>query len=159
MEEGKLKTNRDYFIRVNGQRIPVSKEVYLAYYQSKRRERYFSHDIKTETPIRDKSGVVTGYRPGREDSLERLMAAYGDFVDAAVDVAEEAIRAVMMERLYDALTMLPDVKRELIDALFFSNDGEGMTEREYAEIWGISQQTVHSRKASILALLKKLLEN
>ncbi len=124
-----MKTNEDYFIRVKGRRVPVSREVYLAYHRSKRRERYFTHDIKAETPIRDKDGAVVGYRPSREDSLERLIAAYGDFVDAAVDVAEEAIRAVMSERLHKAMAMLPDAKQELIDALFFSNGGEGMTRK------------------------------
>jgi RNA polymerase sigma factor (sigma-70 family) len=144
---------------VNGQHVPVSKEVYLTYYRSKRRERYFERDIKTETPVRDKTGAVVGYRPSHEDSIDRMVAAGEDFIDAAIDVAAEAVSAMMSDRLHEALVMLPDAERELIDALFFSNDGEGMTEREYAAEAGVHHMTVHSRKARILGKLKKLLES
>ncbi len=74
----------DYFIRINGLLVPVSEEVYLVYYRSRRREKYYERDIKTETPVRDESGAVIGYRPSREDSFDRLLAAGADFVDTNV---------------------------------------------------------------------------
>lgn len=154
-----MTNNREFFIRVGRQLVPVTEEVYLAYYRSKRRERYFERDIKTETPVRDKTGAVTGYKPSKEDSLERLMSAGEDFLDAAADVAAEVIGAAMSDRLHEALAMLPDTERALIDALFFSNDGRGMSEREYAAETGVHHMTIHSRKIRILGKLKKLLES
>ena len=154
-----MRNNSDFFIRVNGQLVPVSKDVYLAYYRSKRRDRYFERDIKTETPMRDKTGAIIGYRPSREDSLDRLMAAGKGFSETAVDMTAQVISAAMLDKLREALATLPDADRALINALFFSNGGRGMSERKCAEITGTPWQTVHSRKVRILAKLKKLLGN
>ena len=117
----------DYFIRINGLLVPVSEEVYLVYYRSRRREKYYERDIKTETPVRDESGAVIGYRPSREDSFDRLLAAGADFVDTTADVEREALCAVMSAKLHEALAALSDAERALIEALFFANNGRGMS--------------------------------
>ena len=148
----------DYFIRIDGQLVAVSEEVYLVYYRSRRREKYFERDIKTEMPVRDKTGEVIGYRPSREDSFDRLIAAGAEFIDTTTDVEREALCAVVSAKLHEALAALSDAERALIEALFFANNGRGMSERDYAVKTGIPWQTVHSRKIRILAKLQKLLE-
>lgn len=67
-----MPNSKGFFIRVDGQSIPVSEEVFLAYHQTKRRDRYFEQDIKAETPIRDAQGNVTGLAPSKEDYLRTL---------------------------------------------------------------------------------------
>jgi DNA-directed RNA polymerase specialized sigma24 family protein len=157
---GKIMSERkEFVINVNGQLVAVREEVYLVYYRSKRRERYFEWDIKTESPVRDCTGNVVGYRPSREDSLDRLLATGIDFVDGTVDVESEAIDAVMAEHLFVALEMLPVDDRELIDALFYSDGGKGMTEFEYAKSLGISQQAVYKRKLRAFAQIRKMLNS
>ncbi len=42
-----------YRISISGTLVRVSKNVYLSYYRSKRRDRYYEQDIKTETAILD----------------------------------------------------------------------------------------------------------
>jgi len=149
--------NKQFFIRVRGQCVPVTEELYLAYYRSKRRDRYYEHDIKIERAVYDQSGNITGYRPAREDSLDRLMDAGEDFAEDCESVEDYVFSAIMAESLHRALDQLEQGERALIDALFFSNDGKGMTERDYAVILGISQPAVFKRKLKILAKLKELI--
>lgn len=151
-------SRENYYISVNRTLVEVTEEQYLCYYRSKRRMRYFEQDIKTETPIRDKAGNITGYAPSKEDSLERLCDLGADFVDAQESVEDVTIRALMSDKLYEALDKLPKVERELIDALYFANNGGGMSERDYALITRTHHMTIHSRKVRILQKLKKLLD-
>ncbi|MCL2671202.1 MAG: sigma-70 family RNA polymerase sigma factor [Clostridiales bacterium] len=148
-----------YQINVNGNLVEVSEEVYRSYYRSKRRDRYYERDIKTETAVRDENGTVSGVRPAKEDSLDRLLIAGADYADESVNVEADAIRTVMAGALHEALELLTEAERELVDALFFSNSGAGMTEREYAALSGIPQKTINDRKTRIIIKLRKLLES
>jgi len=65
--------NQPFFISIDGQQIEVTKKVYLVYYRSKRRERYYECDIKIERAIYDETGNISGYAPPKEDSLDRLI--------------------------------------------------------------------------------------
>jgi DNA-directed RNA polymerase specialized sigma24 family protein len=151
--------NKQYRISVNGTLVDVTEEVYLAYYRSERRMRYFERDIKTRQAIRDKDGKITGYAPSKEDSLDRLLAKGDDFGDDGNIVEDSVITKLTYEGLYKALDKLAPEERELVDALFFSNGGEGMTVREYAKLSGIPFTTIQSRKVKILEKLKKLLRD
>ena len=151
--------SKKLFINIDGRLVPVTEEVYLVYYRSERRMRYFERDIKTGKAIRDDTGNITGYKLSKEDSLDRLIENGADFVDGGVNVEDSIISAIMMDKLYEALGKLPASERQLIEALFFSNGGDGMTEREYAKASGIPQQTINSRKSRILGKLKKLFRN
>ena len=153
-----MSENKQFYVRIDGQLIPVTEEVYLAYYRFARRMRYFERDIKTESAIRDEDGSIIGYKPAKEDSLDRLTEAGEDYADGCESVEDAVIRAMMSDKLRDALSELPDGERELIDALFFSNDGDGMTVRDYASLNGIPFTTIQSRKAKILSKLKKQLK-
>lgn len=145
---------KTWYIKANGTLVEVPRELYLAYYRSKRRDRYYEHDIKIETAIYDKYGNITGYAPSKEDSLDRIIETGEDFVDEDVDVESAAISDMMSGKLHEALALLTDSERELMHTLFFSNNGGGMSERKYAEISGIPQQTINSRKARILTKIR-----
>jgi RNA polymerase sigma factor (sigma-70 family) len=151
--------DKKFYISVQGTRVEVSEELYLAYYRSERRMRYFERDIKTERAVRGKNGKITGYAPSKEDSLDRLLEKGDDFADETESVEDGFLKKLMIEKLRSALGELPAGERELIDALFFSNGGDGMTEREYAKYTGLSKTAIHARKEKILEKLKKLLGN
>lgn len=151
--------NKQFCISINGKQVPVSEEVYLAYYRAERRMRYFQRDIKTESAERDKNGTIIGYKPAKEDSLDRLTGGGEDYADDSEGVEDAAIRAVLSYRLHEVLDELPDADRELIDALFFSNGGDGMTEREYAAKLGLSKTALHARKEKVFTKLRNLLKN
>ncbi|GHU87708.1 hypothetical protein FACS1894202_02480 [Clostridia bacterium] len=150
---------KQYRVNVNGTLVDVTEEQYLAYYRSQRRMRYYERDIKTETAIRDKDGQITGYAPSKEDSLDRLLENGVDFADEAESVEDSAIKYALIEKLRGVLGALPADERELIEVLFFSNGGDGMTEREYAKISGIPRKTIAYRREKVLGKLKKLLGN
>jgi RNA polymerase sigma factor (sigma-70 family) len=153
-----MKERNQFFINVGGQLIPVTEEIYLAYYRAERRMRYFERDIKTGRAIRDGDGNVTGYKPAKEDSLDRLMEAGEDYAGNGEAVEDAAIRVLTKDSLREALRLLTAGERALIITLFFANGGAGMTEREYAKLTGVSQQSVNERKRRILGKLKKILD-
>ena len=152
-----MSENKEFFVHVDGQLVLVTEEIYLAYYRSKRRDRYYERDIKTESAVRDSDGNIVGYRPAKEDSLERLMESGEDYEDDSAGVEDAALLAVMAGNLRDVLCLLTEDERALIDALFFSNGG--MTERDCAALLGISKTALHARKIKVFTKLRGLLEN
>lgn len=146
----------EYTIKVKGQLVPVTKDVYLTYYRSKRRERYYERDIKVDRAVCDENGNIIEYKPAKEDSFDSLIESGEEYADDRESVEDSAITSVMIEKLNESLNLLPDDERKLIEELFYSNDGEGMSEREYADKFGIAKSTLHDRKSMIFA---KLLEN
>jgi len=150
--------SKQFYINVDGQLVSVTEEIYLSYYRSKRRERYYTRDIKTESAVRDKDGNIIGYRASKEDSLERLMDAGEDYADENESVEEAVLHMLMSEKLHEAMKTLSQEEHNLIETLFFFNVGDGMSEREYAVISGIPHPTIHSRKVKVLAKLKNCLK-
>ena len=149
---------KQFFIGISGMQVEVTEEVYLVYYRSKRRDRYYECDIKIETPIRDKSGNVTGYAPSKEDSLDRLISKGEDFLNEQESIENIVINGLMSDALHEALEMLLEADRALLDALFFSNSGKGMSEREYAAVSGIPRKTIAYRRQKALDRLKNIFE-
>jgi len=76
-------------------------------------------------------------------------------IDYSVDVEEEVINNIMLEKLKKSLTKLSDDELYLIEQLIYNEKSE----RELSAISGIPQRTINDRKHRILAKLKKLLEN
>jgi RNA polymerase sigma factor (sigma-70 family) len=153
-----MNENKQFFIGAGGTKVEVTEEIYLAYYRSKRRDRYYERDIKTERAVCDTDGNVTGYKPSKEDSLDRLMETGEDYAAEAESVEETVIRGIMSGALHQALDKLPEADRALIDALFFSNGGTGMSEREYSEVSGMPRKTIAYRRNRALERLKKFFE-
>lgn len=142
-----------YYIALDGQAFEVSRELYEAYYKGRRKEKYFNHDLKEEhTRLNKETGKITVI-PSREDSYERLLEEEKQFAEEAEDVMETAIRAVMLEKLKEALHTLTDNEKAIIHALFYQE----ISEVELAKQLGIARTTLQSRKYKILEKLKNLL--
>ena len=84
-----------------------------------------------------------------------LHGDYEDFHEFAdeTDVADDAVKLIMLQRLRVCMNNLTEEERELISALFFY----GMTEREYAACIGQTQQNINKKKLRILCKLHKLM--
>jgi len=121
---------KQFYIKIDGQPVEVTGEVYRAYKrpvwaERKRRQIRAVHELSLDLM----EGGVRSPHPLLEDTvIDRLS-------------------------LLDALAVLTNNERALIEALFF----EGLTERAYAVRIGISQKNVHKKKRRILATLKNLL--
>lgn len=142
-----------YYIALDGQAFEVSRELYEAYYKGRRKEKYFTHDLKKErTKVDKETGRIT-VMPGREDSYERLLEAEKQFAEDAEGTEDAAIRAVLLEKLKEALHTLTGEEMAIIHALFYQE----VSEVELARRLGIARTTLRSRKGRILDKLKNSL--
>ena len=129
-------------ITVDGIDVAVTEDVFVAYAQMDRRERYLSEDAPT----------------GNQLSLEQMMedGIQYDYVGAETECSAED-RYLQKEQtgmLLDALLSLEDRDRQLITALFC----ERISTRECARRIGMTQRAVIKRRDRILRDLKKYFE-
>ena len=84
-----------------------------------------------------------------------LHGDYEDFHEFAdeTDVADDALKLIMLQRLRVCMENLTEEERELISALFFYV----MTESEYVAWVGQTQQNINKKKLRILCKLHKLM--
>jgi RNA polymerase sigma factor (sigma-70 family) len=122
-----------YMVTVDGTEVEVSAEVYAAYSRADRKERY----------MRERDA-------GRILSLDRLVE---DSVplESAADTQTESIEDALLnklsaEQLAAALLRLTSEEQRLLRALVI----DGVTERDYAAMIGMSQKGVNKRKQKAL---------
>ena len=130
-------------ITVDDMDVEVPEDVYLAYAQADRRERYITEE--------QSSGKLLSLEQMEEDAL------LPDYVAETEALEREELRNLAEQKqiLLLALLSLKDTDRELINALFF----DGASTREYAQRMGVSQRAVIKRRDRILRDLKKFFEN
>lgn len=134
---------KEYRIKVQGQLVPVSEEVYLTYHRMKRREIYLE-ERDTTNGVFYYSALDTEGTNG-EDVIPDLVSPRVE--DAAVD-------KLLAEKLHQCLSQLTKEEQELIFTLFFQNKSE----RQLAAETGIPQKTINDRRHRILVKLKKLMK-
>ena len=117
---------KEYRIKVQGQLVPVSEEVYLTYHRMKRREMYLEERDATNG-VFYYSALDTEGTNG-EDVIPDLVSPRVE--DAAVD-------KLLAEKLHQCLSQLTKEEQELIFTLFFQNKSE----RQLATETGIPQKT------------------
>ena len=128
-------------ITVDGVDVEVAEDVYLAYSQADRRERYVREE--------QFSGKILSLEQMAEDDL------LPDYVGAEAAPSAEEEAPERKEMLLLAMLSLNNADRELINALFF----DGVSTRDYAARIGITQRAVIKRRDRILRDLKKCFEN
>lgn len=141
---GKKPKERDvYLLRMkNGTLVEVKREVYLEWYQSKRREKY-------QVERKQKYGVIS-LEAMRENGTIQIPEPYtGDTPERI------AIKNIFMEKLGAEMKALPETDVLLISLLFFENTSV----REVAEFFGCTQKTIHNRKKRILSKLFDAMES
>ena len=133
------KERRCYVLRTSdGIVVEVTREVYLEWYQSRRRERY-----QTE---RNRKYSVT--------SLE-VMQENGNILKSDwVDLEARILQKLCMEKLWAAIDELQGADAYLLYLLFF----EERTVKEVAQLYGLSRKTISNRRKRILAELKEKLK-
>lgn len=140
MRGRKPKERKSYVLRGNdGTLVEVTREVYLEWYQSRRRERYQDEKKK-------KYGVCS--LDGME---EKGCCSY----EPEVSLEQTAIRNIFVEKIRMALDELPEDEAYLIYLLFF----EEISVKEAAQICGCSRKTVQNRRRRILSKLRLMMES
>ena len=148
-----------YTILVNGKAVEVGEDVYTAFATTERKMEYMELDLKRDRVLQDADGRVVrdehGHPitlPEREMSLDKLLADDWDYQSPEPLTEEAVIGQMEVDTLRHFITMLEADEQALITALFY----DGMTEREYAAVLGITQKAVNKRKFKVLGKLKKL---
>ena len=131
------------FIPVQGWLLEVMREQYTDFYRDKERWCYLQ---KLDT----KNNLISldGFMDSEGNALDFI-------VDEMVDVAENVVHMLMVDRLRVALHLLSDSEQALVKAIFF----EELSEREVGLRLGVTQSVVNKRKAKILMKLRKIIEN
>ena len=138
-----MKGNGKYYIALHGEVHEVSRDVYQAYYQGKRKEKYiYEQDQVHENHILDISG------------MEELEGESGCcLASAQPSIEDQLLEQELHNHLHQCLQMLPEADQALIQAIYFS----GETESSYAETLGLTHSTINRRHKKILARLKQLM--
>lgn len=131
------------YIKINGKLIPVTDEVYLAYYRQDRRAR-FSHEKHQMQGVVSFQELDTDEMTG-EDMIPDL---------DAVSIEEQVVEELLHEHLRRCISLLTEEEQKIIYALYY----EQKTEREYAKTLGISQKGVNKRRHKALAHLRALIK-
>ena len=129
-----------YVITVDGVDVAVCADVYKAYAQADRRERYC---------YEREAGVLFSLERMAEDNRP-----LGYFTDKHVESAEDTVlRQMLIAAAMEALSHLEPEEQLLIRAVVM----EGVTEQEYARRIGITQKAVNKRKIRVLRKICKYL--
>lgn len=142
---GKKPKERDrYVLRMpGGTLVEVSREVYLEWYQSRRREKY-------QQERKQKYGVC---------SLDEMAESGWFYNSSSVKIAyepeNEVIRKDYIERLEQALKQLSRQERFLIYLLYY----EQVTIKEAAQRCKCCRKTIHYRRNKILRKLRNVIRD
>ncbi|MGI6181782.1 MAG: RNA polymerase sigma factor [Agathobaculum sp.] len=129
--------SKEYYIELNGERIPVTEEVYYAFKRPAWRERK-RRQVRSDNELSLEALADNGFEVPDETSL----------VD---EIVEDKL---LLDMLFEALSELTDDERFLIDALFYQEKSERMVAKEI----DVSQNTVNYHKNRLLDKLRKLIE-
>lgn len=134
--------SKKYYWIIDGKYYEVSKETYQKYKKE--------HDhSKMLQKYEEEVHVFSLDARAAED-----ITGHDIIADTSVNVEEEAIHNLMLEKLREVLKGLSSDELHLIEQIYTY----GRTEREMATELGISQVAVHKQKLKVLDKLKKFLE-
>ena len=150
-----------YTIIVDNVSVEVSETTYNEYATASRKMKYIEHDIKCDRVLQNEKGKAVLDEnglpillPERERSLDRLVEEDWDFPSNDPSPEEIVINAGESDEaeLHRCIALLTDDEQALIKALFF----KGLTEKSYAEMLGVKQQSVNERKLRLLKKIKNI---
>ena len=165
------KEQKQYYITVKGQKVPVSEDVYRAYVRPVRSQQRTEKRNKRCKVKGERFGLVrcnnncencpyalSGKSTiGMEQSLESLFES-GFETPSEIDLESDLLAAEEREeqskRLQAAIMCLTERQQYLIREIYFN----GKTQKEIAEETGITKQSVSDAVRRALASMKKFLQ-
>ena len=127
---------KQYYITIGDEQVPVSAEVYYEYRRPAWREAK-RRKVRSE----------------HERSIEKFMDDGLDITDGQPSIDDLVADMLELERLAAALAELTADERAIVDALFYQDKSE----REVAALHGVSQQAINKHRKKILSKLRDLL--
>ena len=135
-----------------GHRVPVSQEVYDAFWYYTNKEDYFMRILKSERFHYDPEKRIAVFLPSREDSYERLLAEGEEYACDEKPLEDTVVDSIMVRHLLAQMTADERNIAYLSYALGKSDD-------EASGSLGIPQDTYKSRKRAMLTRLRKFFDD
>ena len=132
-----------YMIKIQGNLIEVSEDVYYAYFRMDRQERW-QEEKKQDHDVVSYDALDNGETVGAEAIQDMNSPGMEELV-----IANE-----LKERLHNVVAALPKPERELIQAIYF----EDIPVSDYAKRVGLSHRGINKQRKRILSKLKMLLD-
>ena len=132
-----------YMIKIQGNLIEVTEDVYYAYFRMERQERW-QEEKKQGHEVVSYDALDTGETVGAEAIQDMESPSMEDLT-----IANE-----LKDRLHHVVAALPKAERELIQAIYF----EGVSASDYANQVGLTHRGVNKQRKRILSKLKMLLD-
>ena len=136
------KDKREYFIYVKGKAVPVSEEVYKAYWKITEHEKYLQRKDRKYDVIPFSAMDYDGH-------------FVDNITDERIDIEKIVEVKMQIEELNEALATLTKKERELIEAIFYKKESL----RAIGKKEKVSYQAIGKRRDKILEKLRKLLED
>ena len=130
-----------YTLLVGKKRIPVTQEVYKAYYRCRDREKYLDK-------LAEENNISLEGCAERGIPVEYIIATAENSMEDAVILND------MITKMLRCVQMLDGPDRKLIVELYL----RGKSEHQLSAETGVPQRTINDRKRKILSKLKKLME-
>ena len=132
-----------YMIKIQGDLIEVTEDVYYAYFRMDRQERW-QEEKKQDHDVVSYDALDNGETVGAEAIQDMNSPGMEELV-----IANE-----LKERLHNVVAALPKPERELIQAIYF----EDIPVSNYAKRVGLSHRGINKQRKRILSKLKMLLD-
>jgi RNA polymerase sigma factor (sigma-70 family) len=126
----------EYTLIVKGKRIPVTYDVYKAYYQEFEHEKYLKNK-------------AARHEHSLEQFIETGVSIEFMCIDSLTPVEDEVVKSEQLNYLHYCLDKLSEEEQKIIRGIFF----EEKTEKELAQQLRISASSVGHRKRKILRAL------
>ena len=133
---------KEYYLYVKGKAVPVSEEVYKAYWKITEHEKYLQ---KKDC----KYGVIPF------SSLDHDGHFVDNIIDEKIDLEKIVEVKMQIEELHRALNTLSKEERELMEAIFYKEESL----RSIGKKEKVTHQAISGRRDRILEKLKKILED
>lgn len=144
------RSGEEKVIKVGNEVVPVSEEIYEAYYKTDRRERYMENDIKAGRIAVNAERETVTFIPSKEDSIDRLLETGADFSDNT-KLEDVICDQAMLRILQAAIAELNSEEQELIQDLYYKEQ----TVRDIAKRNSVSHVAIIKRHKKILDKLHK----
>ena len=135
--------SKKYYWKMNGHLYQVSEKQYYEYRREQDRHDYLKKQEQEAV-------ILSLYALGVDG-----MSGESFIADNQINVEEETVQNIMLEKLQCALSKLSAEELLLIDLLY----SQTKSEHETASILGISQNAVNKKKHKLLGRLKKIYKN
>lgn len=136
-------SKKDLYIKIKGELINVSEEVYLTYYRMESRARYL-----------EKKDIRNGKVLYSNLDTDEILGEEGIPDLNSESVEDAVVRRLMADKLHQCLEKLSAEERDLIVEIYFNEKSEVQLAKES----GILRQTINHRKKQILKKFQKMLK-